>query len=309
MLQVKNVSFAYEPNVFVLQNISFTTSKCMVNICGARGQGVTTLLKCISGLLPCTSMQCIVNDKHLEKLTAKDKKISLLLRRLEFFEHKTVAFNLQYQLKIQNISQSLDVCLQNIPIDVRNLLNRKVIKLTCKEKFKVALVRALLKKPSILIVDDADGFFELLGNIKELESVFNYIRLYGGKVVLGSHTPLLWLKGQSDLFYLENGELSKYSREKYVLKNIKTLHQFTVFYGGKYTSIDLSYQNKCWYNMQQKLACFLPNDSKEEYKQDVVVFIDSACSLHNITFFELQTMIKQEKAFLFLKLTGERIFL
>ena len=61
--------------------------------------------------------------------------------------------------------------------------------------------------------------------------------------------------------------------------------------------------------MQQNLAYFLPKDSKEEYKQDVVVFIDSAYSLYNMTFFELQTLIKQEKAFLFLKLTGERIFL
>ena len=61
--------------------------------------------------------------------------------------------------------------------------------------------------------------------------------------------------------------------------------------------------------MQQNLAYFLPNDSKEEYKQDVVVFIDSAYSLYNMTFFELQSLIKQEKAFLFLKLTGERIFL
>lgn len=68
MLQVNHVYYGYQPNDPILKDISFSLQNHeILTILGRNGVGKTTLLKCISGLLPIENGEIQVNGQVLKK--------------------------------------------------------------------------------------------------------------------------------------------------------------------------------------------------------------------------------------------------
>jgi iron complex transport system ATP-binding protein len=73
IIEVNNISFAYERNPEVLREISFTVAKGqIICILGPNGVGKTTLLNCMANLIQPTKGKILLDGKDMRELSPKD---------------------------------------------------------------------------------------------------------------------------------------------------------------------------------------------------------------------------------------------
>jgi len=137
--------------------------KGVLGIFGHSGSGKTTLLRCIAGLEKNVKGRIDVNDvtwlddkKHL---STQRRNIGFIFQQSRLFPHLTVAKNLVYgasrsPVGVSEGSNFVDRERLLEMLSIRHLLNRYPSQLSGSEKQRVAIGRALLKKPQILLLDE-----------------------------------------------------------------------------------------------------------------------------------------------------------
>ena len=125
---------------------------------GRNGMGKTTLLKCIMGLLPCTSGQILYGGRDLRPLPAEARaplRIGYVPQGREIFSQLTVEENLRTGLavrrpKIREIPEQLFTM---FPV-LKQMLRRRGGDLSGGQQQQLAIARALVLDPELLILDE-----------------------------------------------------------------------------------------------------------------------------------------------------------
>ncbi|TPQ36628.1 molybdenum ABC transporter ATP-binding protein [Bradyrhizobium guangdongense] len=165
---------------FALQ-ASFASEGRVTGLFGASGAGKTSLVNMIAGLLR-PDRGTIVIDGDVVDDTAKGIHVPTYRRRIGYvfqdarlFPHLNVAQNLDYGRRMNGLAadpaqQSRIVDL----LDIGALLDRRPGKLSGGERQRVALGRALLAKPRLLLLDEPLG---ALDEARKLEILPYLVRL------------------------------------------------------------------------------------------------------------------------------------
>ncbi len=126
-------------------------------IFGRSGAGKTTIINAVSGLLQPDSGHIVVNGKHLYcseskvNVPVEKRNIGYVFQESRLFPHYSVLGNLTYGVKEAD-SQYLQQIVELL--DLTELLKRYPKDLSGGEKQRVAIGRALLSKPNILLMDE-----------------------------------------------------------------------------------------------------------------------------------------------------------
>jgi urea transport system ATP-binding protein len=125
---------------------------------GRNGMGKTTLLKCIMGLLPASSGQIVYDGADLRGLAAEERahrRIGYVPQGREIFSQLTVEENLRIGLaarrpKLRDVPAHL---YQMFPV-LRQMLRRRGGDLSGGQQQQLAIARALVLDPKLLILDE-----------------------------------------------------------------------------------------------------------------------------------------------------------
>lgn len=131
-------------------------------IYGASGSGKTSLLRAIAGLnkqatgsISLNNNQWLKGGKHL---ATHKRRIAYVFQEHSLFSHLNVEGNLHYsQRRSGNTEPKIDELYRQkllSTLNIKHLLNRQIHSLSGGEKQRVAIVRALLNKPQILLMDE-----------------------------------------------------------------------------------------------------------------------------------------------------------
>jgi ABC-type Fe3+/spermidine/putrescine transport system ATPase subunit len=143
---------------FSLQDIDLKIgAKDYFMLVGPTGAGKTLLLETIAGLHKVKSGEIWINNENITELEPEKRNFSMVYQDCALFPHISVAENIMYGLKLRHLSggtiaKELDEMASLF--DIGPLLNRKPGKLSGGEKQKVALARALIIKPRLLLLDE-----------------------------------------------------------------------------------------------------------------------------------------------------------
>ncbi len=143
-----------------LVDAAFTIpAKGVLGIFGHSGSGKTTLLRCLAGLEKETRGRIEVNGKvwlsDRKNLSTQQRNVAYVFQEGRLFPHLTVAKNLQYGAN-RSVSGNSNIDADYLLklLNISQLLTRYPDQLSGGEKQRVAIGRALLKNPQILLLDE-----------------------------------------------------------------------------------------------------------------------------------------------------------
>ena len=175
-LEVKNVSYAYEKDRAVLQNISvgMETGK-LYAILGPSGSGKTTLLSLLGGLdVPTQGSVLFGNEDIAAKGLEHHRRnhISLIFQSYNLIDYMTPVENVRLTAKLDAVP-----ILERLGLE-QDEITRNVLKLSGGQQQRVAIARALASDAPVILADeptgnlDADTAEEITAILKESAHAF-----------------------------------------------------------------------------------------------------------------------------------------
>jgi multiple sugar transport system ATP-binding protein len=141
-----------------LNKIDLTTREGeFVTIVGPSGCGKTTLMRSIAGLETPTAGDIVLSGKVITRLPPRARNIAMVFQSYALYPHMSVADNIAFPLKARGVPKVEREELIRWAADVlgiQGLLHRRPARLSGGEKQKVALARAIVRKPSLFIFDE-----------------------------------------------------------------------------------------------------------------------------------------------------------
>lgn len=126
-------------------------------ILGPTGAGKTVLLESIAGLYPIKSGAIWIRGNDVTRVEPEKRKISIVYQDYVLFPHLSVKDNILFGLKMNKIAPDEQKNRLNWVVEllgINNLLHRQPDTLSGGEKQKVALGRAIITHPEVLLVDE-----------------------------------------------------------------------------------------------------------------------------------------------------------
>ncbi len=188
-IRLKNLNKIY-PNGFVsVKDVSLTIEDGeFVIFHGPSGCGKSTILRMIGGLEDITSGEIYLGDELLNDILPRDRKLAMAFQNYRLYGYLSAYENIALGLKLRNMPRNvIDTRVKTAVkfFGIEDVLNKKVTELTDSQKQKVALCRAIVCHPKILLVDEdfAHGSDELRKDMlhdiqkinKELHTTILYV--------------------------------------------------------------------------------------------------------------------------------------
>lgn len=159
-IQISGICKNYK-QVKVLENIDLNVNEGdFLTILGPSGAGKTTLLKMIAGFEQPDYGQIYIDGEDILKKPVHKRNIGMLFQNYELFPHMTVKENIAYPLKVRkmskdDINQKVTDILKYIQLE--KFGDRYPRQLSGGQQQRVALGRAIVFKPTVLLLDEPLG--------------------------------------------------------------------------------------------------------------------------------------------------------
>jgi len=217
MIKFDQVTKRYPGSNEALKNVSFTIEAGeLVFVTGHSGAGKSTLLKLIAAIERPTNGTVLIANQNISKL--KPSAIPYMRRRfgLIFQDHKLLydrnCFeNVILPLHINGISGSEAAKRVRAALDKVGLLHKEKampISLSGGEQQRLAIARAVVSRPSILIADEPTGNLDA-SYAADIMAIFHAFHQVGVTVIVATHDALGMSASQNRVLHLHHGQLTQ----------------------------------------------------------------------------------------------------
>jgi len=183
MIKVEHLSFAYEANKTVLNDISFHIPQGQfVALMGHNGSGKSTLAKLLAGLLENKTGIIKIDDALLNASSIRDirKKLGIVFQNPDNqFIGSTVADDLAFGLENRFVPHELmqkRIEAFADQVGMKAFLHQEPTSLSGGQKQRVAIAGVLAMEPKVLLLDEATAMLDPQGK-KEIRELILRIRL------------------------------------------------------------------------------------------------------------------------------------
>ncbi|WP_394209596.1 molybdenum ABC transporter ATP-binding protein ModC [Enterovibrio calviensis] len=195
---------------FSLSLIASIPSTGITAVFGRSGAGKTSLINAISGLVTPDSGSIRIGSKVLfdgsagVNLRPEQRRIGYVFQDARLFPHMSVAKNLNYGSKVPNSDKFNEVVSL---LDIGALLSRYPNDLSGGEKQRVAIGRALLSDPEILIMDEPTASLDKPRRQELISYLLRLAQTLHVPVIYVSHSLDEILQLADHMLLLEKGEV------------------------------------------------------------------------------------------------------
>jgi cell division transport system ATP-binding protein len=195
LISFRNVSKVYNGSVKALNGVSLHIDKGeFVFAVGASGAGKSTLIKMIYREETPSGGQVFVLGKDLAKMRRREvpyfrRRIGVVFQDFKLLEHKNAWENVSFALEVTGTSRREISRRVSQVLNLVGLLDRREAfpnELSGGEQQRIAIARALVRNPDILLADEPTGNLDPKTSM-EIFSLLERANLYGTTVVVATH--------------------------------------------------------------------------------------------------------------------------
>ena len=230
ILALNNVSIIQDDKQILTEvNIEINSGE-FVYIIGRTGSGKTSLIKSLYADIKLNGGEGSIVGVELNNL--EDNKIPLLRRKLgivfqdfKLLSDRSVAENLKFVLKAtgwndeSKINSRIIEVLEKVHIE--KLINKFTSQLSGGEQQKVAIARALLNNPKLIIADEPTGNLDPKTSI-EVMDILMELNKKGNTILMATHDFILIDKFPNRTYICESGKITEIDIRN---KNINTIYK------------------------------------------------------------------------------------
>jgi len=211
ILSIDGIKFKYNGRP-VLEDVTFEVQKGeVVAILGPNGVGKTTLLRCINGILKPSSGAVLVENENVLKLDAM-----AVARRIGYVAQsqtsgKLTAFDailmgrrphIRFRISKKDL-QIVDGAIKSLYLE--KLAMRHIDRMSGGELQKVAVGRAMVQEPKLLLLDEPTSNLDLKNQVEILKLIRHVVREHAVCAVMTLHDLTTVLRFADKCLFLKNG--------------------------------------------------------------------------------------------------------
>ncbi|MGM0754225.1 MAG: ABC transporter ATP-binding protein [Bacillota bacterium] len=149
----------------ILTNVTFSLNKGEVlSLVGASGSGKSTFLRILSGLESATGGNMSIDGSDISSLKPQKRPIGMVFQQPLLFPHMNVLENVMYglELKGRNKGENKKLALDYIErVGLGEVANHYPSELSGGQQQRVSLIRSLILKPKLLLLDEPFSSLDL----------------------------------------------------------------------------------------------------------------------------------------------------
>lgn len=232
MIKVENVSFSYERDNLILDDLCFNVYDGeILAIVGKNGSGKSTIGKIISGITRLKKGNVFIDNLNIkEKRDYAEirKRIGIVSQNPEnqiIFNniYDEISFSLK-DLKKEEINSRIHESLEKV--EMINLENKDLYNLSLGQKQRVMIAEILSKSPKYIIFDEPttmidttskEKIYEIIKKLKQQGHTIIYITNIADEIILADRTLIL-----------ENGKVAKEIKREDLINEMQTLQKYSI---------------------------------------------------------------------------------
>ena len=229
LVNYQNIN-VYQGESPILQNVNFHVDESdFVYIIGKVGSGKSSLLKTIYCELDINAAEDYVAEvlgRDLKSIKRRDipalrREMGIIFQDFQLLHDRTVYKNLQFVLKAtqwkdkSKIDQRIEEVLKEVEMTEKK--DRMPYELSGGEQQRIAIARALLNHPRMIVADEPTGNLDT-ENANNIIGLLKEISQTGTAVIMSTHNTLMLDKSPGIVYQCDNNCITKIIKENFSSK-------------------------------------------------------------------------------------------
>ena len=259
LIDLVHISKAYD-GATVLDDLSLSVKEnTFVTLLGPSGCGKTTTLRIIGGFERPDAGTVIFDGQDITSLPPNKRQLNTVFQKYALFTHMTIAENIAFGLKIKNkpksyIDDKIKYALKLVNLD--GCENRRVASLSGGQQQRIAIARAIVNEPRVLLLDEPLGAldlklrqdmqYELIRLKNELGITFIYVTHDQEEALTMSDTIVVMNQGyiqqmgSPEQIYNEpeNAFVADFIGESNIVPGVMLRDELVEIFGAKFPCVD-----------------------------------------------------------------------
>ena len=259
LIDLVNISKTFD-DTMVLDDLNLAVKEnTFVTLLGPSGCGKTTTLRIIGGFEKPDTGKVIFDGQDITNLPPNKRQLNTVFQKYALFTHMSIAENIAFGLKIKNkpksyIDDKIKYALKLVNLD--GFENRSVASLSGGQQQRIAIARAIVNEPRVLLLDEPLGAldlklrqdmqYELIRLKNELGITFIYVTHDQEEALTMSDTIVVMNQGyiqqmgSPEQIYNEpeNAFVADFIGESNIVPGVMLRDELVEIFGAKFPCVD-----------------------------------------------------------------------